>query len=187
LTGLQGRHQEATNSYNEYRKTDQPFRTSPPHQRALYWHEPRPPSAIVDFSATQPPSLARSDRFYDSQPFWLALYFCFNLGLTLYNKGVLVQFPFPYTLTAIHALCGSFGGYALLCSGAFVPARLNSKETAALVAFSVLYSVNIAVSNVSLEIVTVPGSSNIDCIDNVYSLRLSSFIKLSVQQHRYSP
>lgn len=34
--------------------------------------------------------------FYDSVPYWLALYFCFNLGLTLFNKVVLVSFPFPY-------------------------------------------------------------------------------------------
>jgi len=35
-------------------------------------------------------------HFYDSVPFWLALYFFFNLGLTLFNKIVLVSFPFPY-------------------------------------------------------------------------------------------
>lgn len=34
--------------------------------------------------------------FYDSPAYWLIMYFCFNLGLTLFNKGVLVSFPFPY-------------------------------------------------------------------------------------------
>lgn len=52
-------------------------------------------------------------RVADSELFWLALYFLFNLGLTLYNKMVLVSFPFPYTLTAMHALCGSIGCYVL--------------------------------------------------------------------------
>jgi len=102
--------------------------------------------------------LAPHRTFYESQPFWLTLYFCFNLGLTLYNKGVLVQFPFPYTLTALHALCGSVGGYILVRSGAFVPARLSPRETIVLVAFSVLYAVNIVISNVSLHLVTVPVS-----------------------------
>jgi hypothetical protein len=32
----------------------------------------------------------------ESTGYWLALYFTFNLGLTLYNKVVLVNFPFPY-------------------------------------------------------------------------------------------
>jgi hypothetical protein len=52
-------------------------------------------------------------RIIDSELFWLAMYFLFNLGLTLYNKIVLVTFPFPYTLTAMHTLCGSIGCYTL--------------------------------------------------------------------------
>ena len=32
----------------------------------------------------------------DSAAYWLCLYFFFNLGLTLFNKIVLVSFPFPY-------------------------------------------------------------------------------------------
>jgi len=97
-------------------------------------------------------------HFYDSQPFWLALYFCLNLSLTLHNKLVLVRFPFPYTLTALHALCGSIGGYLLLESGAFVPAKLRRGDMAVLAAFSILYAVNIVVSNLSLQLVTVPVS-----------------------------
>lgn len=37
--------------------------------------------------------------FYDSAAYWLCLYFFFNLGLTLFNKIVLVSFPFPYVST----------------------------------------------------------------------------------------
>jgi hypothetical protein len=98
-----------------------------------------------------------------SLAFWLILYFCFNLGLTLYNKGVLIHFPFPYTLTALHALCGTFGGLILLKNGTFVPAKLTAADNLALVAFSVLYTINIAVSNVSLHLVTVPVSDSIPC------------------------
>ncbi|EIW79820.1 TPT-domain-containing protein [Coniophora puteana RWD-64-598 SS2] len=95
-------------------------------------------------------------QFLNSEPFWLLLYFTFNLVLTLYNKIVLVKFPFPYTLTALHALCGTIGGGALLRMGFFTPAVLTDRENLALVAFSVLYTVNIAVSNISLQLVTVP-------------------------------
>lgn len=98
-------------------------------------------------------------KFNDSAAYWLILYFMFNLGLTLFNKIVLVNFPFPYTLTGLHALSGSAGCYLALEKGAFVPARLTSKENMIMAAFSVLYTINIAVSNLSLHLVTVPVSS----------------------------
>lgn len=111
-------------------------------------------------SSSSPPSSRRSLAF------WLILYFGFNLGLTLYNKGVLIHFPFPYTLTALHALCGTFGGLILLKNGTFVPAKLTVADNLALVAFSVLYTINIAVSNVSLHLVTVPVSDVIPCTNH---------------------
>lgn len=86
---------------------------------------------------------------------------------------VLVRFPFPWTLTALHALCGTIGGYVLLEQGYYVrrshrsrtatplnaaqvPARTTQRDNWQLLCFSVLYTVNIAVSNVSLQLVTVP-------------------------------
>ena len=102
--------------------------------------------------------LFRARRWANSQAAWLVLYFTLNLCLTLYNKGVLVRFPYPYTLTSVHALFGSIGGHMLKKRGAYKPARLTSKGYAVLVAFSVLYSANIAVSNLSLQLVTIPVS-----------------------------
>ncbi|KIJ05914.1 hypothetical protein PAXINDRAFT_20858 [Paxillus involutus ATCC 200175] len=104
-----------------------------------------------------------SFSFYHSQPFWLVLYFFFNLSLTLYNKGVLIRFPFAYTLTALHALCGSIGGFVLLKLGVYVPAKLTDADNLALVAFSILYTINIAVSNLSLQLVTIPVSPSNGC------------------------
>jgi drug/metabolite transporter (DMT)-like permease len=111
-----------------------------------------------------------------SLAFWLILYFCFNLGLTLYNKGVLIHFPFPYTLTALHALCGTFGGLILLKNGAFVPAELTTADNLALVAFSVLYTINIAVSNVSLHLVTVPFHQVVRAATPIFIILLSIFL-----------
>lgn len=98
---------------------------------------------------------AGASRF-DTPAAWLVLYFTFNLGLTLFNKLVLQGFPFPWTLTGIQMLSGTIGTQIALNQGFFVQARLTPKETAIMVAFSVLYTVNIAVSNLSLHLVTVP-------------------------------
>ncbi|KAF9809013.1 hypothetical protein IEO21_07638 [Rhodonia placenta] len=111
--------------------------------------------------------------FLNSQTSWLTLYFAFNLGLTLYNKLVLVQFPYPYTLTALHALCGSLGGWVLQHQGAYVPAPLAAKHYTVLAAFSALYAVNIAVSNVSLQLVTVPFHQVVRAATPIFTTALS--------------
>ncbi|KAI0768172.1 TPT-domain-containing protein [Trametes elegans] len=111
-----------------------------------------------------------------SKALWLSLYFAFNLGLTLYNKGVLVRFPYPYTLTAVHALCGSLGGYILKRRRAYTPARLDTRSYAVLAAFSVLYAVNIAVSNISLHLVTIPFHQVVRAATPIFTTVLSSII-----------
>lgn len=117
-----------------------------------------------------------SPSTHRSLAFWLILYFCFNLGLTLYNKGVLIHFPFPYTLTALHAFCGTVGGLVLLKNGTFVPAKLTDADNLALVAFSVLYTINIAVSNISLHLVTVPFHQVIRAATPIFIILLSIFL-----------
>jgi len=82
---------------------------------------------------------------------WLTAYFALNLALTIYNKLVLAgNFPFPYTLTAIHCLFGTLGSYICLNQGIFSRVRLTYRDTALVSLFSVLYTVNIIVSNLSL-------------------------------------
>lgn len=93
---------------------------------------------------------------WTSQLPWLGLYFSLNLFLTLSNKSVLTGFPYPYTLTAIHAFCSACGGLILRLRGLYAPKRLSIRQELVLTAFSFLYSINIAVSNVSLHLVTVP-------------------------------
>ena len=118
--------------------------------------------------------------FFDSSSLWLTLYFALNLWLTLYNKSVLIHFPFPYTLTALHALCGTIGASILLrlqgpdLSGSTLMGGTTQKpswsffhkitpdlsfgESIVLLFFSMLYTINIVVSNASLRLVTVPVS-----------------------------
>ncbi|KAF5392905.1 hypothetical protein D9757_000849 [Collybiopsis confluens] len=122
------------------------------------------------------PSSSSRASLLESRPFWLTLYFFFNLGLTLYNKGVLVKFPFPYTLTAIHALFGSLGGAILARFQVFVPPRLKRHETTILLTFSVLYSINIVVSNVSLQLVTVPFHQIIRSTTPIFTIIFSALL-----------
>lgn len=86
----------------------------------------------------------------DSSYLWLVLYFFLNLTLTLYNKIVLEYFQFPWMLTGIHTLVGATGSYALYYFGFFTPAKLGDRESIVMLAFSILYTINIAISNVSL-------------------------------------
>ncbi|KAL8703870.1 MAG: hypothetical protein Q9201_002959 [Fulgogasparrea decipioides] len=83
----------------------------------------------------------------------LLIYFAFNLGLTLYNKAVMIQtfqFPFPFMLTALHAAASIIGTQIMLARGYFTLKHLSGQDNAMLSAFSVLYTANIAVSNMSL-------------------------------------
>ncbi|MCJ1468366.1 UAA transporter [Pseudocyphellaria aurata] len=87
---------------------------------------------------------------------YLVMYFVFNLGLTLFNKAVMIAFPFPFLLTALHAAAGCVGTATLYSYGTLKPKALTRKDSLTLYAFSLLYTVNIAVSNLSLSMVTIP-------------------------------
>jgi hypothetical protein len=53
-------------------------------------------------------------------------------------------------LTALHAASASVGCFVLLSRGVFNLTRLNAREHLVLIAFSILFTLNIAMSNVSL-------------------------------------
>ncbi|KAJ3531189.1 hypothetical protein NMY22_g8262 [Coprinellus aureogranulatus] len=130
-----------------------------------------------------------------SPAFWVVLYFTLNLSLTLYNKYVLIHFPFPYTLTALHALCGTIGTSLMLHFGGrskkpSVPGEKEStttgtlsevpnltlKETVVVLLFSLLYTVNIVVSNASLKLVTVPFHQVVRGSTPLFTIALSAVL-----------
>ena len=122
---------------------------------------PKPYKHILDSTIFLSPIVSRLVHRYPSlsrytQLAWLLLYFSFNLLLTLSNKSVLIGFPFPYTLTALHALFSTLGCMWLRWQGVYTSKRLSRRNELILSGFSVLYAVNIAVSNLSLNLVTVP-------------------------------
>ncbi|CAO3660123.1 unnamed protein product [Umbelopsis ramanniana] len=104
---------------------------------------------------------------------WLTLYFVLNLSLTLFNKAILNDFGFPWTLTAIHTLCGAIGSYSLYLAGVFTPAKLGDHENMVMVLFSVLYTFNIAISNVSLKLVSVPFHQVVRAMTPAFTIALS--------------
>ena len=67
-----------------------------------------------------------------------------------------IQFAFPWLLTCLHACFASMGTCFLLQMGYFKLTRLRRREIIALVAFSTLFTSNIALSNLSLAMVSVP-------------------------------
>lgn len=101
--------------------------------------------------------------------FFLGLYFLLNLSVTLSNKALLKtvytrhhsssmerehankhQVSYPWLLTFSHTFSTSIGCTLLLVTGQMKLSRLSLRENLVLVAFSSLFTVNIAISNVSL-------------------------------------
>ena len=64
--------------------------------RSSYISTNKPLTGALDSTAIAGGPAASEGGFYDSTAYWLGMYFFFNLGLTLFNKLVLVSFPFPY-------------------------------------------------------------------------------------------
>ncbi|MCJ1423815.1 UAA transporter [Sticta canariensis] len=106
---------------------------------------------------------------------YLIVYFAFNLGLTLFNKAVMIAFPFPFLLTALHAAAGCLGTGMLYSYGTLKPKSLTLKDSLALYAFSLLYTVNIAVSNLSLSMVTIPFHQVVRATTPVFTVAIYRF------------
>ncbi|KAI8613377.1 triose-phosphate transporter family-domain-containing protein [Chytriomyces sp. MP71] len=108
-------------------------------------------------------SLKRLLRFdgIDENPYALVtFYFFMNLGLTIFNKIILkfFNFRFPWLLTAVHSI-GSYLGCVYIIKVARtvkpeVPLTAPRDQLIVLL-FSVLYNVNIAVSTITLDMVSL--------------------------------
>ncbi|KAL1585141.1 hypothetical protein WHR41_06536 [Cladosporium halotolerans] len=87
---------------------------------------------------------------------FIALYLFLNLSLTLSNKSVLSQLSLPWLLTVSHTTATSIGTFALMGTGYLNLTPLSLRSHLTLLAFSILFTLNIAISNVSLAMVSVP-------------------------------
>ena len=66
------------------------------------------------------------------------------------------KFKFPWLLTGIHSSFAALGCFVLQQRGYFTLTELSTAEQTKLLAFSTLFTINIAMSNVSLGMVSVP-------------------------------
>ncbi|KAI9053954.1 hypothetical protein LZ554_002898 [Drepanopeziza brunnea f. sp. 'monogermtubi'] len=87
--------------------------------------------------------------------FYLGTYLLLNLSLTIHSKLLLGEFNYPFLLTAFHTGTTSVGCYILKVRGHIKPTILSTHDNLVTVAFSVLCTINIAISNVSLGLVSV--------------------------------
>jgi len=136
----------------------------------------RPRTSDLESQATKkkdtrlPPARAESEYNVPTgtKVAYLSIYFLLNVSLTIYNKAVLgkvceflihspqnnpltsKQFAYPWLLTALHTGFASIGCYILMLRGVFTLTKLSRRDNAILITFSFLFTINIAISNVSL-------------------------------------
>ena len=96
-------------------------------------------------------------------------------------------FPYPWSLTAIHSLCAVIGCYIAEKKGYFkTTVKLGQKENLVLFGFSTLYTINIAISNVSLNLVSVPLHQVIRSLTPLFTIAISLiFFKKSFKTLTY--
>ena len=130
-----------------------------------------------------------------SPALFLGLYLVLNLALTLHNKLVLSQFPYPLTLTALHCASAAAGCLFLRRRGVYVPKSLSSGEGVVVATFAVLYAANVAVSNASLKRVSVPLHQTVRGTTPLFTLALAACAlrgtmvtrpKVRLPQHSFS-
>jgi len=110
----------------------------------------------------------------DASVLWLLLWTANNVGVTLLNKAAFatVDFHYPYFLSFVHMVCNSIGSQMVFMSlgkdeisgntgifqrllGRVERKSLDSVGKRSIIGFSVIFSLNIAIGNVSLRHVSV--------------------------------
>jgi drug/metabolite transporter (DMT)-like permease len=143
--------------------------------------------------------MSKNETFiFASGAFWIALYFLANLVLTIHNKWVLskLHFDFPWLLSAIHIGVSGLGSY--LCvrfspfssfnssSGTGSPPLgtlhpdscppLSHQDYIKLFLFSLLYTINISMSNVSLNYVSLSFHQIVRSTNPIFTILLEYLI-----------
>jgi len=118
--------------------------------------------------------MLRINILRDATFLWLLLWMSNNVGVTLLNKAAFatVDFHYPYFLSFVHMVCNFLGSQMIFFSlgkdetsgntgvfqrllGKVERKRLDSDGKRSITAFSFIFSLNIAIGNVSLRHVSV--------------------------------
>lgn len=86
----------------------------------------------------------------------LAGYLALTIAITLSTKSVLSRLQAPWILTALHSAFSAVGCNLLMQSRGRKYSKLSLRDNIVMAAFSSLFTVNIAVCNMSLGMVSVP-------------------------------
>lgn len=101
------------------------------------------------------PTILAADEFWAY--FYLTTWFLLNIVITLYSKAVfsLYAFPCPLLLTTVHMICTAIGVFLCQAWNIFQPAQPTWTIAKTMLWFSVIFTVNIWLSNASLLAVSV--------------------------------
>lgn len=123
---------------------------------------------------------------------FLVVYLGLNMALTLHSKMILDdvsashrmkspptdtrQIHCPWSLTTLHATFSSVGCSILYMTGYLKLTKLSLRENLVLVAFSFLFTINIAISVVSLSMVSVPFHQTVRASTPFFTVAAYSFL-----------
>lgn len=112
--------------------------------------------------------------------FWLTLYFGANIALTVHNKSILshTHFAYPWSLTALHSVASALGSAVCVhvCGVGRVADVREWRQWAWLVAFSLLYTVNIAMSTVSMNLVLLSFHQTVRSLNPLFTCALEFLV-----------
>ena len=126
-----------------------------------------------------------------------------NIGVTLLNKAAFqsVDFQYPYFLSAVHMLCNWFGAEMVFrraahdgdnknnnivtqLLGTIQRRALDRKGEVYMLAFSVIFSLNIAIGNVSLKYVSVNFNQVMRSLVPAITIAMGLFLRKKISVRR---
>lgn len=139
----------------------------------------------------------------DASFLWLVLWMVNNVGVTLLNKAAFakVDFHYPYFLSFVHMICNSVGSQIVFMSmkrdeetgqssifqrllGKVERKSIDSTGMRSIIAFSVIFSFNIAIGNVSLRHVSVNFNQVMRSLVPAVTIILGLFIGKQISSNR---
>jgi len=139
----------------------------------------------------------------DASFLWLILWMSNNVGVTLLNKAVFatVDFHYPYFLSFVHMVCNSIGSNMVFISlgkdeasgnagvlqrllGKVERKTLDNSGKRSIIAFSFIFSLNIAIGNVSLRHVSVTFNQVMRSLVPAITIIMGFFIGKHVSSNR---
>lgn len=117
---------------------------------------------------------------------WLTLWFCLNVGLTLFNKAVFSNFNFPYpmALSCVHYFVSGLGAHMCCVVTKVERQPFDWASFKAMLMFSGIFNVNILLGNASIKVVSVALSQTVRAVIPACTMVVSFIILGTVYKQR---